>query len=129
MVILNELANWQKLNVASFLTSSIAIAFPESHGAPLTDAEGNAYLPFLKYPVLVYKAETQDQIKRAFNRARDRQLHVGIYVRELFATKNEAENLEVISRYPTEELSLVGIIVFGESKKVDKALDGLRLHE
>jgi len=128
IVILNELAGWQKLNVASFLTSSVAIAFPAAHGAPLTDAEGNAYLPFLKYPVLVYNAETQDQIKRAFKRAKDRELHTGIYVRELFATKNEAENLAVISQYKTEELNLVGIIVYGDSKKVDKALDGLKLH-
>ena len=129
IVILNDLASWQKLNVTSFLASSVAIAFPVTHGARLTDAQGNAYLPFIKHPVLVYKAETPAHIKRAFVRAKDRELNIGIYVQELFATKNESENLEVISRYSADELNLVGIIVYGDSKKVDKALDGLKLHE
>ncbi|MEO6849586.1 MAG: DUF2000 domain-containing protein [Mucilaginibacter sp.] len=129
IVILNELASWQKLNVTSFLASSIAISFPQTHGAPLTDLQGNNYLPFLKYPILVYKADTQDQIKRTFRRAKDRELQIGIYVQELFATKNETENLAVISQYLTDDLNLVGIIVYGDSKKVDKALDGLKLHD
>jgi hypothetical protein len=50
-------------------------------------------------------------------------------VQELFATKNESENLEVISQYSENDLNLVGIIIYGDSKKVDKALDGLKLHE
>ncbi|HEX8608507.1 MAG TPA: DUF2000 domain-containing protein [Pedobacter sp.] len=129
IVILHELASWQKLNVTSFLASSVAIAFPSTHGANFTDAQGNHYLPFIKYPVLVYKADTQAQIKRAFGRAKDRELHIGIYVQELFATKNEEQNLVVISQYQPEDLNLVGIIVYGDSKKVDKALDGLKLHE
>jgi hypothetical protein len=129
IVILNELVSWQKLNVTSFLSSSIAIAFPQTHGAQLIDAQGNTYLPFLKYPVLVYKADTAAQIKRAFGRARDRELHMGIYIQELFATKNETENLTVIGQYNPEDLNLVGIIVYGDGKKVDKALDGLKLHE
>jgi hypothetical protein len=129
IVILNDLASWQKLNVTAFLASSVAIAFPVTHGAPLIDAQGNAYLPFLKYPVLVYKADSPDKIKRAFARAKDRELSVGIYVQELFATKNESENLEVISQYSENDLNLVGIIIYGDSKKVDKALDGLKLHE
>jgi hypothetical protein len=129
IVILHELPSWQKLNVTSFLASSVAIAFPSTHGADLTDAQGNSYLPFIKYPILAYKAETQAQIKRAFSRAKDRDLHIGIYVQELFATKNEAQNLVVISKFRPDDLNLVGIIVYGDSKKVDKAFDGLKLHE
>lgn len=129
VVMLQDLASWQKLNVTAFLASSVAIAFPETHGAPLVDASGAAYLPFLKHPVLVYKAESVEQLKRAFNRANERELHVGIYTKELFATKNEEENLQQIARYSTENLNLVGIMLYGENKKVDKALDKLKLHE
>lgn len=32
IVIKNDLLNWQKLNVSSFLASSVAIKFPETHG-------------------------------------------------------------------------------------------------
>jgi hypothetical protein len=39
------------------------------------------------------------------------------------------ENLAVISQYNPEDLNLVGIIIYGDSRKVDKALDKLKLHE
>lgn len=129
IVIDASLATWQKLNVTAFLASSVAIAHPETHGATLTTASGNTYLPFMKYPVLVYKADTSAALQRAFNRARDRELNIGIYTRELFNTKTEIENLAEIARHTDDTLNLVGIIVYGESKKVDKALDGLKFHE
>ncbi len=126
--ILNDLAHWQKLNVTAFLASSVAIAFPETHGSPLVSASGTQYLPFLKHPVLIYAADTEEQIKRAFNRAIERDLHIGIYTRSLFATKNEEGNLTEISKYTDSELNLVGIIIYGENKKVDKATDKLKFH-
>jgi len=128
VVILKGLADWQKLNVTAFLASSVAIAFPETHGAALVSATGTAYMPFLKHPVLVYAAESEEQIKRAFNRAVERQLHLGIYTRDLFATKDEDGNLAGIAKYADAELDLVGIVIYGENKKVDKAVDKLKFH-
>jgi hypothetical protein len=128
IVILSHLASWQKLNVTSFLASSIAIAFPETHGSPLVSATGTAYLPFMKHPVLIYSAESEEQIKRAFNRAKDRELNIGIYTKGLFATKDEGGNLVEIAKHADDELDLSGIIIYGENKKVDKALDKLKLH-
>lgn len=128
VVILNGLAQWQKLNVTAFLASSVAIAFPETHGAPLVSASGTKYLPFLKHPVLIYAADTDEQLKRAFNRATERELHVGVYTNGLFATKNEEGNLLEIAKYADSELDLAGIIIYGENKKVDKAIDKLKFH-
>jgi hypothetical protein len=128
IVISNDLAQWQKLNVTAFLASSVAIAFPQTHGAPLVSGSGTQYLPFLKHPVLVYAAETDEQLKRAFNRAGERGLHTGVYTRQLFATKNEEGNLTEVAKYEDVELDLVGIIIYGENKKVDKAIDKLKFH-
>jgi hypothetical protein len=128
IVILNTLENWQKLNVTAFLASSIAIALPETHGAPLVSASGTSYLPFIKHPVLVYGADSEEQIKRAFTRARERELKIGVYTRELFATKNEEGNLAEIAKTGDAELNLVGTIIYGENKKVDKAVDKLKFH-
>ena len=55
-------------------------------------------------------------------------MHLGVFTKKLFSTKNEEENLKEIAKYPDAELDLVGIIVFGENKKVDKAVDKLKLH-
>jgi hypothetical protein len=128
VIILADLQDWQKLNVAAFLASAVALRFPETHGRDFTNASGSVYLPFIKHPILIYRAETEDQIRRAFTRAKERSLHIGIYTRPLFATKNEEENLIQIARCSDEEQDLVGIVLYGENKKVDKAVDGLKFH-
>ena len=128
VVILSDLKDWQKLNVVSFLASSIAIQFPDTHGKPFVNASQSRYLPFLKHPVLVCKAETDTEMKRCFQRAKDRNLNIGIYTKPLFATKNEEENHVEISKYTDERQELVGIAVYGDGKAVTKALDGLKFH-
>ena len=128
MVIKNDLQDWQKLNVAAFLASSVAIKFPETHGQSFITASGSAYLPFIKHPILIYKADTEEAILRAFRRDKERELHIGIYTEPLFATKNETENLCEISMHTDDDQKLVGIIVYGHGKKIGKALDGLKFH-
>ena len=128
-VIKDDLLTWQKLNVISFLASGIAIQFPETHGKALVTADHEQFLPFLKHPLLIYRAETQDKLQRAFRRAKDRGLAIGIYTQPLFDTRSGEENVVEIAKHPTDALDLVGIIVYGENKKVDKALDGLKFHE
>jgi hypothetical protein len=128
LVIKSDLESWQKLNVAAFLASAVAIQFPETHGQAFTNASGSQYLPFIKHPILIYKADTDEQLKRAHHRAKERELSMGVYVKDLFNTKNEEGNHEVFARCTDEEQALVGIVLYGENKKVDKALDGLKFH-
>lgn len=129
IVLREDLQTWQKLNVAAFLASSVAIKFPETHGAEFINASGSVYLPFVKHPMLVYAASTQDEIQRAFRRAKERGLNIGIYTEPLFATKNEEENHVEIAKCTDENQVLVGLIIYGENRKVNKALDGLRFHQ
>ncbi len=128
IVIKNDLENWQKLNVASFLASSVAIKFPDTHGKSFINASNAEYLPFIKHPILIFKAENDAEMKRAFNRAKERELNIGIYTAPLFATKNEEENLIEIAKCNDEDQNLVGIVIYGDTKKVNKALDGLKFH-
>ncbi len=128
IVLKNDLESWQKLNVASFLASSVAIKFPETHGKPFINDSNSEYLPFLKHPILILKADTDAEIARAFNRAKQRELNIGIYTSPLFGTKNEEENLIEIAKCDDENQNLVGIVVYGDTKKVNKALDGLKFH-
>jgi len=84
--------------------------------------------PFIKHPILIYKADTDAALKRAFNRAKERDLSIGIYINSLFSTKNEEGNHSEIAKYTDDGQELVGIIIYGENKKIDKALDGLSFH-
>ena len=129
IVIQDNLLPWQKLNVASFLASSIAIKFPETHGQEFVTADQVSFLPFLKNPILIYKAETKEKLQRAFVRAKDRELAIGIYTSALFETRSGEENVIEIAKNTAVDLDLVGIIVYGENKKVDKALEGLKFHD
>jgi hypothetical protein len=128
IVIKSNLLNWQKLNVAAFLASSVAIRHEETHGKAFINASRSEYLPFIKHPILIYKADTDAELKRAFNRAKERDLSIGIYINPLFNTKNEEGNHSEIAKYTDDEQELAGIIIYGENKKIDKALDGLRFH-
>ena len=128
LIIRQDLQTWQKLNVAAFLASSVAIQFPQTHGQVLTNASGSVYLPFLKHPILVYGADDAAQLNRALGRARERELAIGIYTMPLFSTKNEEGNLAEIANYTDENQDLAGLVVYGENRKVDKALSGLRFH-
>jgi hypothetical protein len=59
---------------------------------------------FIKHPILIYKANNGIQLRRAFNRAKERELHIGIYTNPLFDTKNEEGNLIEISKYTGRNL-------------------------
>lgn len=128
IIIKGDLPDWQKLNVTAFLASAVAIQFPDTHGQPFVNASGTTYLPFIKHPILIYKADTSEQLIRAFTRAKERKLHIGIYTEPLFSTKNEEGNHIEIAKHTDDDMPLVGIVLYGENKKVDKALDGLKFH-
>ncbi len=64
----------------------------------------------------------------AVSRAKERELYIGIYTEPLFTTKNEEENHIEIAKCTDENQVLVGIATYGENKKVNKALDGLKFH-
>lgn len=128
IIIKADLLEWQKLNVAAFLASAVTIKFPEIHGRPFVTASGSEYLPFIKNPILIYSAENDQKLRRAFVRAQERGLSIGIYTKPLFTTKGEEGNLLEIARLPDEEQDLVGIVLYGENKKVDKAIEGMKFH-
>ncbi|MDW3196448.1 MAG: DUF2000 domain-containing protein [Cytophagales bacterium] len=129
IVIKDDLQHWQKLNVASFLASSVAVRFPETHGQPFVNASNSEFLPFIKQPMLIYKADDPSQLDRAFRRAKERDLHIGVFTSPLFLTKNEVENHLEIGKTTDESQDLAGIVIYGENKKVNKALNGLKFHD
>ena len=129
IIVRNNLKNWQKLNVTAFLAGAVAIEFPELHGRHLVTASGNNYLPFFKQPVVIYRANDIGQMQRVFKRAKERELNIGIYPAQLFNTMNEQNNLDETARHTDDDQDLVGLAIYGDSKKVNKAIDGLKFHD
>lgn len=127
VVVRDDLATWQRLNVTAFLSSGIAGAFPEIVGAPYADADGQGYLPILGMPVLVFEASA-DTLRAARLRAVGRGLPLAIYTADMFATGHDAANRAVVEAVAGADLDLVGLALHGPKNGVDKVLKGARLH-
>src|SRR5438270_13701464 len=80
---------WQKLNVASFLTSGIAAAFPECIGDAYEDGSGTKYLSLIGEPILIYGAD-RPQLARALERALARNVKPAVYTEDMFKTAHAA---------------------------------------
>ncbi|MGY3392057.1 hypothetical protein ACVWW6_004648 [Bradyrhizobium sp. USDA 3311] len=127
VVIRSDLQAWQKLNVAAFLTSGIAAAFPECIGEPYEDASGTTYHALIGQPILIYGAEGP-ALSRALDRALTRNVVPAVYTEDMFKTTHDAANREAVRGVARADLNLVGIAVRAERKVIDKIVDGLKFH-
>jgi hypothetical protein len=127
VVIRTDLEAWQKLNVASFLASGIAAAFPECIGEPYEDASGTSYLSLIGQPILIYGAD-RAALSRALERALARNVTPAVYTEDMFRTTHDAANREVVRAVTRADLNLVGIAMRAERKLIDKIIDGLKFH-
>ncbi|WP_020662665.1 DUF2000 domain-containing protein [Amycolatopsis benzoatilytica] len=123
----DDLATWQRLNVTAFLVSGLARETPELLGEPYLDADDTEYLPMFRQPVLVFEAAAE-VLGTARGRALARGLRFSIFTDELFQTGNDVDNRAAVRAVPTEKLALAGMAVHGPKNAVDKVLKGARLH-
>ena len=128
VVIRTDLEAWQKLNVACFLTSGIAAAFPECIGEPYSDGSGTPYLSLIGQPILIYGAPDRAAHSRALERALSRNVKPAIYTEDMFKTTHDAANREAVRAVIRAELNLVGLAMRAERKVIDKILDGLKFY-
>ena len=127
VVLREDLAVWQKLNMTAFLVSGVAGTDADTIGEPYEDASGHRYLPMFRQPVLIF-AGSAEQLRRAYDRLRAAGLRFSVFTDELFATGNDGDNRAAVKAVRSEDLRLAGVAVRGERKAVDKALKGLALH-
>ncbi|MBI5262453.1 MAG: DUF2000 family protein [Bradyrhizobium sp.] len=127
LVIRTDLQDWQKLNVAAFLTSGIAAAFPECIGEPYEDGSGTKYLSLIGQPILIYGAD-RSGLSRALDRALTRNVTPAVYTEDMFRTTHDAANREAVRAVARADLNLVGLAMRAERKVIDKIVDGLKFH-
>lgn len=127
VILREDLANWQKLNVTAFLSSGIAHAHIDSVGLPYEDADANRYLAMFGQPVMVFEANTAE-MRHSFERAKGRDVTMSIFPEEIFSTGNDVDNRAAVATIPYERLRLAGFAFRAERKIADKISKGLRLH-
>jgi hypothetical protein len=127
VLVLDDLATWQKLNVTAFLATGIAASAPEAIGEPYADAAGRPYARLLGQPMLIFAA-TPAILSRAHRIAIERDLTRAAYVRAMFSTGHDAANRAAFMAEPADAPDLVGFALRGPKKEVDKATKGASLH-
>lgn len=127
IIVLDDLASWQKLNVTAFLATGIAGAAPDAMGEPYEDAAGRKHARLLGQPMMVYQADGAG-LQRAFRQGIERELTRAVYVRAMFSTGHDQANRDAFRAEPADAPDLVGLAVRGPKKAVDKAVKGLSLH-
>jgi hypothetical protein len=127
VVVRDDLAPWQALNVTAFVVSGIGTVVPSLIGERYVDGSARTYLPMFVHPVRVFTGDAA-ALRRAFDRALARPLEVAVYTDALFTTGNDVDNRAQVAAVATGALSLAGFAVAGDRRQVDRALDRLALH-
>ena len=127
MLLRDDLAVWQRLNVTAFLVSGIAGTHAEVVGEPYEDADEVRYLPMFRQPVMVFEG-SKEFMTVAHERALGRGIEHSVFTQDLFATGNDDDNRAAVRAVRTAELDLVGLAVYGPRNPVDKVTRGARMH-
>lgn len=126
-IVRSDLATWQRMNVVAFLATGIAAAAPEVIGEPYIDANGHKYGSMSGQPMLVFEADLAG-LQKAHRVGVERGLTMQPYVFPMFSTGHDEANRRVFLEQDPANLDLVGLVVRGPKKSVDKAIKGLSLH-
>ncbi len=127
VVVRDDLAVWQKLNVVAFLTSGVVGANPGLIGEPYEDAVGNRYNALMIQPTIILSAD-RDTLKTIYGRALERRARLSLYIEDMFSTGHDAANRAAVKHHPPETLNVVGLALREEKKTVDKITKGARMH-
>jgi len=123
----DDLAAWQRLNITAFVTSGIAATHPQLIGEPYVDGDATTYLPMFGHPVLVFEGDPAT-LKAAHQRALGRELAMSVFTADLFRTGNDVDNRAAVAAVRRDDLDLVGLAVFGPRNAVDKVVKGAHRH-
>ena len=127
VVVRDDLAAWQRLNVVAFLMSGIAATGDGVVGPPYVDGSGHEYLPMLRQPVLVYASDA-GKLATVARRAREREVPFALYTSELFTTGHDDDNRAAVAAVATDDLDLVGVAFRAPHRPADQILRGLKRH-
>lgn len=127
IVLRNDLATWQKLNVTAFLITGIIGQTPELIGEPYVDAAGNTFNAMCIQPMMVLGCDG-NKLATIHRRAINRGVKTSAYTEEMFSTGHDAANREVFAQYGPDDAKIVGIAVRADKKIVDKITKGAKRH-
>jgi hypothetical protein len=127
IVLRDDLASWQRLNVTAFLMTGIAGQYPEIIGKAYRDRQGNLYNAMSVQPIIVLSAN-DGTIAAIHRRALEREVISSLFIEEMFRTGHDAANRAVFAEFAPGDAKVVGIAMRADKKIVDKITKGADMH-
>ena len=127
IVVREDLATWQKLNVVAFLVSGVVGAGPGLIGEPYEDAAGNIYNPLMIQPMIVLSAD-RETVKAIYHRAMERRVRLSLYIEDMFTNGHDAANRATVKQYAPDAMNVVGLALREDRRIVDRITKGARMH-
>lgn len=127
LILRDDLAPWQALNVTAFLSGGLAGQFPDLLGEPYVDAAGVRYNRLPVQPVIVLSADA-GTLGAIHRRVLEHGIVCSLYVDDMFATGNDRDNRAVFARHSVDDARVVGIGLRAGRKQVDTITRGASLH-
>lgn len=127
VIVREDLAVWQKLNVTAFLATGVASAKPDIIGENYRDATGHVYHPMSAQPIIVLSANV-DTMSKIHSRALQRDVATSLYIEEMFSTGHDAANRAVFAEFSADDAKVVGLAFHADRKVADKITKGARMH-
>ena len=127
IVVRDDLAAWQKLNVTAFLTTGVTGQVPDLLGEVYEDAAGNSYNRLCIQPIIVLTTDAAG-MRKIYERAMGRGVKLSLYIEEMFETGHDEANRATVKARRPEEMSIVGLALREERRIVDKITKGARMH-
>ncbi len=127
IIIREDIAMWQKLNVTAFLTSGVLGEHSGLLGEMYQDADGNQYNPLVIQPMIILSTDLKG-LRKIHAKAFSRNVKISLYISDMFNTSHDAENRESVMKYQSHDLDIVGIAMRADKKSVDKITKGAKMH-
>jgi len=127
IVLRDDLAQWQALNVTAFLATGVAAQCPQIIGEAYRDRVGNVYNPMSIQPMIMLAADAAT-IGAIHRRALAEGVTASAYVEEMFATGHDAANRAVFAQFSPDDAKIVGLALRAPKKTADKIVKGARMH-
>lgn len=127
IVVREDLAVWQKLNVTAFLMSGITARHSDIIGTSYQDADGHPHLALCGQPIIVLSASAAT-LSRIRRRAREREVTTATYIEEMFTTGHDEANRAAFADSDLTRDNVVGIGLRADRKIVDKIAKGAVMH-
>ncbi|MDC2981520.1 DUF2000 family protein [SAR116 cluster bacterium] len=126
IIIREDLATWQKLNVTAFQMSGITGANPGIVGKTHQDRGGKRQLAMSVQPVIVL-AGTANVLTNIRNCINDTRVDTVGYIEEMFSTGHDEASRAIFAEHDATEANTVGIALRADKKIVDKITKGARM--